>query len=121
MTASFHEKISYPVNKTSQWDALDGPFRCFERLIQTISIPLKGLSEYVVEIICTPHGDYLNNPKLPPSLYRSVYAAMLQRAYPLVMPLMTFVPLTYLESTLVLKKTNIFGFLLTYLYLCPLL
>ena len=56
----------YLVSKTSQRDALNGLFRCPERLVRIISIPPLRLSEHVVEMIRTPRRDYQNDQKRPP-------------------------------------------------------
>ena len=38
---------------------MNSSFRCFERLIEIIPIPYKGISEHLVKIIRIPHRDYL--------------------------------------------------------------
>ena len=50
-------------------DVIYGSFRRLEQLIQTISIPYKGLSEHEKEIIRIAHRDYLNNLKITQHAY----------------------------------------------------
>ena len=56
----------YLVSKTNRRDGFHGLFRRLERLIQTIPIPCKGLSEHVIETIRIARRDYLNDSKVPP-------------------------------------------------------